>query len=230
MKISGLQKLTLLDFPGKTAATVFTGGCNLRCPFCHNALLVTELECAEEYSEDEVLSYLKKRAGILDGVCITGGEPLLQKDIADFIQKVKSLGLSVKLDTNGTNPEKLRELIEAELLDYVAMDIKNSKERYLETVGIPGFEVAPIEESVELLKEGHVDYEFRTTVVRELHTEGDIEKIAEWIKGAPRYFLQNFVDSGNVLKEGLNAHSRETLDSMRFLAGKYVDFVSLRGV
>ncbi len=230
MRISGFQKLTLLDFPGHVAATVFTGGCNLRCPFCHNALLVTDLNEANEYTQDEVLSYLKKRAGILDGVCISGGEPLLQHDIEQFIKKIKDIGLSVKLDTNGTFPEKLREFISAKLVDYVAMDIKNSKEAYAEAVGVSSFDISPIEQSVKLLLQGDVDYEFRTTVVRELHKEENIEEIAKWICGAKRYFLQNFVDSGNLIGENLSAVSPKTLDAMRVCAEKYIDFVGLRGV
>ena len=230
MKISGFQKLTLLDFPGKTAATIFTGGCNMRCPFCHNALLVTELSETEDISEDEVFAYLNKRKGILDGVCITGGEPLLRKDIADFIRKIKAMGLAVKLDTNGSYPERLIPLVEEGLIDYIAMDIKNSKEKYPETSGVENFDVSPIEESVSYIMSCGVDYEFRTTVVRELHEIEDIEKIGQWIKGAKRYFLQNFVDSGNLIGNNLTSHNRETLDSMRVCGEKYVDLVSLRGI
>lgn len=230
MRISGFQKLTLLDFPGHVAATVFTGGCNLRCPFCHNALLVTETDAAESYGEDEILSYLNKRAGILDGVCISGGEPLLQPDIAEFMKKVKSMGLAVKLDTNGTYPQKLSALIDAELVDYVAMDIKNSRSRYPETVGLASFDITPVEESVSLLLSGRVDYEFRTTVVRELHTTADIEEIAKWISGAKRYFLQNFVDSGNIIGEGLSAHPQKKLEAMRSCAAAYMDEVSFHGI
>ncbi|MBR5543199.1 MAG: anaerobic ribonucleoside-triphosphate reductase activating protein [Oscillospiraceae bacterium] len=230
MKICGFQKLTLLDFPGRVACTVFTGGCNLRCPFCHNAGLVTELSAAEEFSEEEILSYLKKRTGVLDGVCITGGEPLLQPDTEDFLGRIKGLGLAIKLDTNGTYPERLSAIIDAGLCDYVAMDIKNSKERYVETVGIEGFDIAPVCKSVDILLSGKVPFEFRTTVVRELHTTEDIEKIALWIKGAGKYFLQNFVDSGNLIGEGLTAHTPETLEAMRKIAQKHIDFVELRGV
>ena len=186
MRINGFQKLTLLDFPGHTACTVFTGGCNLRCPFCHNALLVTEADELEEYPEEEILAFLKKRQGILDGVAITGGEPLLQRDIRAFIEKVRALGYAVKLDTNGTFPKMLKELAEAGLLDYVAVDIKNSKERYAETTGIPRLDLSGIEETVRYLLEGHVPYEFRTTVVAEFHTPEDIRKIGEWIHGADR--------------------------------------------
>ena len=230
MNIAGFQKLTLLDFPGKTAATLFTPGCNFRCPFCHNASLVLRTDETEHYGEEEVLSYLKKRAGILDGICITGGEPLLQKDIADFMVRVRELGYQIKLDTNGQNPEKLRELVKAGLVDYVAMDIKNSKERYAETVGIDGFDTKRVEESVSYLLSGAVDYEFRTTVVREFHTVEDIENLASWIRGAKRYFLQNFVDSGDLIGRDLSAQNPETLDSMRKTAEKYIDVVGVRGV
>ncbi|MBQ5778016.1 MAG: anaerobic ribonucleoside-triphosphate reductase activating protein [Oscillospiraceae bacterium] len=230
MNIAGFQRLTLLDFPGKTAATVFTPGCNFRCPFCHNASLVLHTDEAEHYGEEEILSYLKKRQGILDGICITGGEPLLQKDIADFMEKVKSLGYKIKLDTNGSFPEKLRELVGKGLVDYVAMDIKNSKEKYAATVGIEKFDTSAIEESVSYLLSGAVDFEFRTTVVDELHTEEDIENIAVWIRGAKHYFLQNFVDSGDILGDNLSAASREKLDSMRKIAEKYIDIVGVRGV
>lgn len=230
MNIAGFQKLTLLDFPGKTAATVFTPGCNFRCPFCHNASLVLPCDGAEQYGEEEVLSYLKKRQGILDGICITGGEPLLQKDIADFMEKVKSLDYKIKLDTNGSFPEKLRALVSAGLVDYVAMDVKNSKEKYAATVGAENFDTSAVEESVSYLLTGAVDYEFRTTVVDELHSAEDIESLAEWIRGAKRYFLQNFVDSGDILGADLSAASREKLDTMRKIAEKYIDIVCVRGV
>ncbi len=230
MKVYGLQKLTLLDFPGHTAATVFTGGCNLRCPFCHNAVLVTEVGDCESYEEDFVLDYLKKRQGILDGLAVTGGEPLIQKDIRGFIEKVRALGFAVKLDTNGCFPERLRELVLAGLVDYVAVDVKNSKERYAETVGVPGFDVRPVEETVEFLKEGRVPFEFRTTVVKELHTVEDIGKIGQWIAGAPRYYLQNFVDSGALIGSGFHAHERAVLREMREIAAPYVGTAELRGV
>ena len=228
MHIGGFQKMTMLDFPGKVACTVFTHACNLRCPFCHNAALVVG-----EYtpvSEEEILAYLAKRKGILDGVCITGGEPLLQKDIRPFIERVRALGLAVKLDTNGTYPDKLRELIGAGLLDYVAMDVKNSPARYAETVGLPSLDLAPIEESVRILKEGRVPYEFRTTVVRELHSEADMAAIARWLRGAERYFLQQFTDSGALLGEGYTAHSAEQLRAFSDIVKPYIPAVSLRGI
>lgn len=228
MLIGGFQKMTMLDFPGKVACTVFTHACNLRCPFCHNAALVVG-----EYtpvSVDEILAYLQKRKGILDGVCITGGEPLLQKDIRSFIEKVREIGLAVKLDTNGTFPEKLRELIDAKLLDYVAMDVKNSPARYAETVGLSTLDLAPIEESVRILKGGRVPYEFRTTVVRELHGEADMQAIAEWLAGADRYFLQQFTDSGALLGEGYSAHSPDTLKTFADIVRPYIPAVSTRGI
>ena len=230
MKISGFQKMTLLDFPGQVAATVFTGGCNLRCPFCHNALLVTELNETEEYSEDFIISYLEKRRGVLDGLAITGGEPLLQKDIRAFIERVRHLGYKVKLDTNGCYPDKLKDLVARNLVDYVAVDVKNSKERYAETVGVPGFALEPVEETVSFLKKGLVPYEFRTTVVDEFHTLEDILKIGEWIEGADAWFLQNFVDSGNLIGEDLHAAPRELLFAMREEGRKYVRKCELRGV
>ncbi len=230
MKINGFQKLTLLDFPGHTACTVFTGGCNLRCPFCHNALLVTEAEELEEYPEEEILAFLKKRQGILDGVAITGGEPLLQRDIRSFIEKVRALGYSVKLDTNGTFPKILRELAEAGLLDYVAVDIKNSKEKYGETTGRPEIDLDPVSETVEFLLHGSVPYEFRTTVVREFHTKEDIEKIGEWIRGADRYVLQHFEDSGNLIGKNMHPVPREEMLEMQQIVRKYVGNAEVRGI
>lgn len=230
MKICGFQKLTLLDFPGHVACTIFTGGCNLRCPFCHNALLVTEVNDVETYEEQTILDYLRKRQGILDGVAITGGEPLIQKDIKEFIRKIRNLGYAVKLDTNGTYPEILKEIVSEGLVDYVAVDIKNSKEKYAETVGIPGFDTAPIEETVRYLLENHVDYEFRTTVVSEFHETEDIISIARWISGSPRYFLQNFVDSGNLIGENLHEVPREMLKNMAAEASLYVPDTKIRGI
>ena len=230
MKISGFQKMTLLDFPGQVAATIFTGGCNLRCPFCHNALLVTEADDLEEYSEDFIIGYLEKRKGILDGLAITGGEPLLQKDIWPFIERVRHLGYRIKLDTNGCYPDRLKDLVARKLVDYVAVDVKNAKEKYGETVGIPSFSTEAVEETVAFLKKGLVPYEFRTTVVREFHTLEDIARIGKWIEGADAWFLQNFVDSGNLIGEGLHAAPRETLFAMKEEGRKYVPNCELRGV
>ena len=220
----------MLDFPGHTACTVFTGGCNLRCPFCHNVPLVLDPEGEVPFSDAEIFSLLEKRRGTLDGVAITGGEPLVQKDIADFCAKVKDMGFLVKLDSNGAFPGKLRELIESGLVDYVAMDIKNCKEKYPLTCGREKLDIAPFEESVSLLMEGKVGFEFRTTVVKEFHTAADIERIAQWIEGAPRYYLQAFKDSGILSEDSSHAVSEEEMREMRDIAAKYVKFVDLRGI
>ena len=229
MKINGLQKTTLLDYPGKVACTLFTPGCNFRCPFCHNAGLVLGGE-DEPLSESEILRFLEKRKCILEGVCVTGGEPLLQADIGDFLAEVKALGLSVKLDTNGSFPARLKSLVSAGVVDYVAMDIKNSPAKYARTVGVPNFDLAPVRESVGFLKSGNLPFEFRTTVVRELHEAEDFEEIGKWIEGAPQYFLQNFTDSGELLSSGLSAHPAERLRSFAAIAEKYVKKVGLRGI
>ena len=230
MEFNGFLKLTLLDFPEKTACTLFTKGCNFRCPFCHNASLVLPCEACERYSEEEVLAFLKKRQGILDGVCVTGGEPLLHPSLEAFLREVKALGYAVKLDTNGSFPDRLKRLVQNGLVDYVAMDIKNSLARYPQTVGLPSFDTTPIEESVRFLLEGTVPFEFRTTVVAEFHTPQDIVDIALWIQGAPRYYLQNFEDSGDLIGSDLHPVSRETLDLMRFSAAEHLENVGLRGV
>ena len=230
MQINGFQKLTLLDYPGKVACTLFTAGCNLRCPFCHNASLVINPDMTAGIDTAEILDYLKKRQGILEGVCISGGEPLLQPDIKDFIKEIKELGYSVKLDTNGCFPDKLKDLVNNGLVDYVAMDIKNSKAKYADTVGVKNFDMAPIEESVEFLKEGHVDYEFRTTVVKELHNVEDTQDIGVWLKGATRCFVQNFVDSGEIIQSGLNPVETGVLEEMKSKLNQNIDHVELRGV
>ena len=230
MRIDGLQKMTLLDFPGKVACTVFTGGCNFRCPFCHNALLVTKLPEKPDYSEDEILSFLEKRTGLLDGVAITGGEPLLNPDIADFIRKIRSMGYAVKLDTNGSFPERLKAIVGEGLVDYVAMDIKNRKEKYAETIGLKNLDLSKIEESVEFLKSGAVDYEFRTTVVEQFHTVEDIRAAAVWIGGAKRYFLQNFVDSGELICEEVSGVDKETMLKMKSAAADFVPQTEIRGI
>lgn len=230
MQFSGFQKLTLLDYPEKTACTLFTAGCNFRCPFCHNASLVTHIDNSNYFTEEYVLDYLKKRKGILDGVCITGGEPLMHKELPDFIAKVKALGYLVKLDTNGSYPDRLAALIDSGNIDYVAMDIKNCKEKYLETADCGEQDLKNVKKSVELLKSGKIDFEFRTTVVREYHTVEDIKKIAEWIAPTDKYFLQNFIDSGDLIKNNLSAVSPETFDLMRNTAQYTIPKVEIRGI
>ena len=206
MLIKGLQKLTLLDFPDKMACTVFTFGCNFRCPFCHNASLVlAERADDTSVSEEELFALLRKRRGILQGVCDTGGEPTLMPDLPAFLSKIKDMGYAVKLDTNGARPAVLKAVVEAGLVDYVAMDIKNSLARYGETVGIPELDTAPIEESMDYLMAGHVPFEFRTTLVRGLHTAEDILAMGERLRGDERFFLQTFEDSGDLIAGDLIA-------------------------
>ncbi|MBE6748967.1 MAG: anaerobic ribonucleoside-triphosphate reductase activating protein [Ruminococcaceae bacterium] len=229
MLIKGFQKLTLLDYPGKTACTVFTGGCNFRCPFCHNAGLVTRLD-TEIITESEIFEHLKKRQGILDGIAITGGEPLLQGDIEEFLSKVREYDYAIKLDTNGSFPQKLKSIIEKGLCDYVAMDIKNSKEKYPETVGIDTFDLSAIEESVEILKESSVPFEFRTTVTKNFHTIIDIENIGKWIAGTENYYLQNFVDSGNLIDSNVEGVSKAEMEEMLEAVKKYVATAEIRGI
>ena len=229
MFIKGFQKLTLLDFPGHTACTVFTGGCNLRCPFCHNALLVTDTDDAH-YEEEEIFEHLRLRKGILDGVAVTGGEPLIQKDIERFLYEIKCEGYPVKLDTNGSFTERLKDIINAELVDYIAVDIKNSKQKYAETVGVKNFDVSAVEKTVELLAQSNVDYEFRTTVVKQFHTKEDISDIAEWIKGAPRYFLQNFVDSGKLIDENCSGVEKSVMYEMLETAKSIIPSAQIRGL
>lgn len=227
MTVNGLLKLTLLDFPGKCACTVFFSGCNFRCPFCHNASLV--LGEGENISEEEFFKFLSKREGVLDGVCITGGEPLLQRDIEGFMKRIKDLGFAVKLDTNGTFPEKLKALVSAGLVDYVAMDIKSSPEGYSRAAGCP-VNFDRVKESVDFLLSGAVDYEFRTTVASGAVLHEDMEGIGQLIRGAERYFLQGFVDSGDLIGEGVGPYTKEEMEEMLSVVKKYVPAAELRGV
>ena len=230
VRFYGLQKLTLLDYPGNMAATVFTGGCNFRCPFCHNRSLVFLNENDSEIANEDIFDFLKNRNKVLDGVCITGGEPLLHKGIRAFIQRVRDLGLKVKLDTNGSNFTALKQLVDDGLIDYVAMDIKNSKEKYAMTIGLENYDLSEIEKSVSYLLEDHVDYEFRTTIVKEFHEVSDLEKIGRWIQGAKRYYLQNFEDHGTCIQSGLGEVPLETLEEMKQIVRPYVNEIEIRGV
>lgn len=215
MIINGFQKLTLLDFPSKVACIVFTPGCNFKCPFCHNAALVTHINPEDRMDINDILSYLNNRKGLLEGVSITGGEPLMQKGIKDFIKQVKDMGYSVKVDTNGTYPELLIELINENLVDYVAMDIKNNKQNYAKTAGVDSVDLINIQKSISFLLEGKVEYEFRTTVVDGYHTVDTIADIADWIKGAKKYYLQNFKDSGDTIQKNLKSIPQNTLLEMQ---------------
>ncbi len=230
MKLIGLQKMTVLDFPGRVACIVFTFGCNFRCPFCHNASLVIG-EGKSDITEDDFFAYLKKRQGILDGVVVTGGEPLLQNGIEDFLRKIKSMGLEIKLDTNGTFPDKLKTIVNEGLVDYVAMDIKNTPEHYAVTIGKENFDLSTVKESVDfLINQDKVEYEFRTTIVAQFHTESMMDEIGEFIKGAKNYYLQGFVDSGDLISENMSALPKANMEKMAEVMRKYVENVSLRGV
>lgn len=229
MKIHGLQKMTLLDYPGKVACTAFLGGCDFRCPFCHNAELL-DAAAPAEMDDAALLLFLEKRKGLLDGVAITGGEPLLRSDIFELLSKIRTLGYPVKLDTNGNHPEKLKAVVNAGLVDYVAMDVKNSPARYAETVGLASFDMTGIRESIDFLLGGAVDYEFRTTVVQELHDEQSFEEIGKLIRGARRYFLQSFTDRDTVLFAGLHAPEKETILHYAEVVRPYVESVDVRGI
>ena len=229
MKIHGLQKMTLLDFPGRVACTVFLGGCDMRCPFCHNAELIDGTAPAV-MEEEELLSFLKKRRGLLDGVAITGGEPLLRPDILSLAEKITALGYPLKVDTNGMHPDRLRDLIDRGLVEYVAMDIKNSPEKYAVTCGLETLDLTKIRQSVEILKSGRVDYEFRTTVVAQFHEENDFRLIGQWLRGAKRYFLQSFTDRDSVPYGGMSAPSREEIFRYAQIAQENIPDTQVRGV
>ena len=232
MHIAGLQKLTLLDYPGQVACTVFTSGCNFRCPFCHNAPLVLPgITMLPRMDEEQVLAFLKKRQGVLDGVAVTGGEPLLHKDIGAFLDKVRSLGYKIKLDTNGSFPDRLKELVEAKLVDRVAMDIKNAPALYRDTAGVDELDMAAIEESKNYLLTGVIDYEFRTTVVKGLHSRESLIDAARWISGAREYYLQQFKDSGSVIAlNGLGAYDEQEMRALAEAVAPFVPSVQVRGV
>ena len=234
MDISGLQKLTLLDFPGKTACTVFLSGCNFRCPFCHNSPLL-ERDVEPETDDAGLLRFLKKRQGLLDGVAITGGEPTLRPELPELLRSIRALGFLTKLDTNGCRPDVVRALIDEGLVDYIAMDVKNSPLRYAETAGLPSVRLEPIRESLRLLLEGRVDYELRTTVAQELHDAASFRGIGQMLaelspdRKAKRYFLQPFVDRDSVLCAGYHAPDAQALLTYRDILAPYVQEVSIRG-
>ncbi|MBO5144762.1 MAG: anaerobic ribonucleoside-triphosphate reductase activating protein [Lachnospiraceae bacterium] len=236
MLILGLNKTTLLDYPNRVAATLFTGGCNFRCPYCHNKDIVRKSESITPVTDNELFSFLKKRCHVLTGVCITGGEPTLYSDLPEFIRRIKELGYLVKLDTNGTNPDMLQALIHDGLIDYCAMDIKNSPDKYGITIGLApdqaaSFDLSPIHASIQLLMtQKRIPYEFRTTIVQELHEENDMCVISEWIAGAEAYFLQSYTDSEGVLCPGFHAHDEETLRAYAALCKPLIPNVMLRGI
>ncbi len=224
--------MTLLDYPGRLACTIFLAGCNLRCPFCHNAALVlpAEIATAEDIPRQELLGFLAKRRGVLQGVCVTGGEPLLRDDVFGLLADIKALGYQIKLDTNGSFPARLQRAVREGLVDFVAMDIKNSPKSYAKTVGVPNFDLAPVRESAAFLLSGAVEYEFRTTVVDELHTPSDFEDIATWLAGAKAYFLQAFVDSGGLLQNGLHPASKAQMQAYATALRRTIPQVTIRGM
>ena len=230
MTIDGFQPMTLLDFPDRVGCTVFLKGCNFRCPFCHNGTLV-EAEGerpAPALALEKFRDFLQRRQGLLDGVCVSGGEPLLHPQLPQLLETIKTLGFLVKVDTNGSFPHRLQELWKLGLLDYVAMDVKNSPARYAETVGMNGLDLAPIQQSISWLLEGRVDYEFRTTVVRQFHDEESFAAIGPWIAGAKRYYLQAFTARDTVLRAGLSAWDRETMEHFARQMQPYVSQVQIR--
>ena len=229
MELFGLEKLSLVDYDGKVAATVFTGACNFKCGFCHNGPLVENLNELKSFSEDEILSYLSSRKNILDGVCITGGEPTLNKDLPIFIEKIKKIGLAVKVDTNGTNPEMIKSLAENGLADYFAMDIKNDKAHYAETIGFKEYDTKKVEKSVDFFLSENADYEFRTTLIYEYHKKENMKNIALWINGAKRYFLQKFKEVDTCLTHDLSGVPEETAKEFIEIIKPYIPTVKLRG-
>lgn len=230
MKIVGFQKTTLLDYPQKIAATVFTGGCNMRCPFCHNPELIHTNQ-KSILSEEEFFEFIARRKKFLDAICISGGEPTQQPDLEEFIVRIKSMGYLVKLDTNGSAPSRLRSMIDEKLIDYVAMDIKNSPQKYSMTMGVKSSKLLEeIQKSVKILLESSIPYEFRTTVVKEFHESQDFYEIGKWIEGARAYYLQNFEDNGKVLQSGLHPVSQEELIAFKDIALQYVNTVEIRGI
>lgn len=229
MNIQGLQKLTLLDYPKHTACTIFLGGCDLCCPFCHNAPLIQPISSGT-ITTSELLQFLEKRQGLLDGVCISGGEPLLHTDLAACLTEIRAMGYLIKLDTNGTHPDHLNSLLSKNLLDYVAMDVKNSPSKYAQTVGKPNFDFTPITESIHILNSATISAEFRTTVVQEFHEISDFIQIGQWIQGASHYYIQSFVDRNGVQTSGLHPHNKDTLLQCADTIRPYVQHVELRGI
>lgn len=230
MAIHGLNKTTLLDYPGKVAATIFLGNCNFRCPFCHNSGLVLSADDQPVIPTEQALSFLKKRKGILDGVCITGGEPTIDKELISLIYEIHDMGYPVKLDTNGSHPWILKKLVQNHLIDMVAMDIKTAQESYDKVSGIPGLNLKPILESVDFLMTGAIPYEFRTTVVRELHGENDFRSIGQWIAGCDAYYLQSYKDSPEVIRPGFTSYSLQELENFRRILSETIPLVEIRGV
>lgn len=229
MKILGFEKMSLVDFDGLVSATLFTGGCNFKCGFCHNSPLVSSYKDLPEIPQDDILAYLKKRQGILDGVCVSGGEPTLNNDLPEFIEKIKNLGYKVKLDTNGTNPDMVKQLFNDGLVDYFAMDVKNDKKAYAKIIGFDAFDTAKVEKTVEFFLTAPVKYEFRTTLVNEFHTKENMINIGKWIKGADKYFLQKFKENENCIEQGFSPVEEEKAKEFIEILTPYIPTIKLRG-
>ncbi|MCT4596497.1 MAG: anaerobic ribonucleoside-triphosphate reductase activating protein [Vallitalea sp.] len=229
MNIKGFAKTTLLDYPGHIASTIFTGGCNFNCPYCHNGDLVLDFHNMSNISEQEVLTHIKKRSSIIDGICISGGEPTLQHDLLDFMEKVKFYNLKIKLDTNGSNPHIIKQAYENNLVDYIAMDIKNSKQKYSVTCD-KNINIDKIQQSIDYIIDCGINYEFRTTIVKEFHTENDIIEIGKWLNGSKQYFLQQYVERDKQIKEGLHSHNENTILEYAQIVKPYFQNVSIRGI
>ncbi len=229
-EIHGLQKLTLLDYPGHTACTVFTARCNWRCPFCHNAPLVLDPSGTPVLPEEGFFAFLEKRKGLLDGVAVTGGEPTLQKDLPEFLRRVRGLGFLVKLDTNGTNPDMLARILGEGLADYVAMDVKAGRPNYAAATGTLRPRLDAVEKSAAMLMAGETDFEFRTTVVKGIHSEEDFRDIAAWLPGNEKYFLQAFADSGELISGGCSAFSKEETEAFRQILLPAIPAAEIRGM
>lgn len=230
MRICGFNKTTLLDYPGKVASTIFLGGCNFRCPFCQNSVLVLHPEEQPDYAREDILAFLKKRKGILDGVCISGGEPTLAADLEEFLRQIKDLGYLIKLDTNGTRPEVVKHLAESKLIDKVAVDIKAGPDHYSRLAGVSAPAMDKVRETVDFLLHGQLDYEFRTTVVKELHTEEDFREIGQWLRGAKEYYLQAYKDSDGVLKLGFESYTLAELQAFQKILKETISLVEIRGI
>lgn len=229
MKLAGIQKVTLLDYPGHIACTVFTRGCNFRCPFCHNMELVTNFDNSKDIDENEIIEFLKTRAGKLEGVCITGGEPLISDEVFSFMRKIKEIGFKIKLDTNGTFPQRINTALKEKLIDMIAMDIKSSENNYNFVAGV-NVDIDKIKESISIIRNCGIDYEFRTTCVKGLHERNDFEGIGKLILGADKYYLQNFRQVENVTPDNLCGFKKEELEIFKTIVEKYVKFADIRGV
>ncbi|MDD4343800.1 MAG: anaerobic ribonucleoside-triphosphate reductase activating protein [Eubacteriales bacterium] len=227
--IKGFIKNSFVDYPGKVAATVFTGGCNFSCPFCHNGELVKSPGKIKSIETWEIIDFLEKRKGLIDGLVITGGEPTLWPGLRDFIVKIKSMGFSVKLDSNGYEPLVLEKLLQEGIIDYIAMDIKNSPEKYAQTAGLKTLDISRIIKSIQLIKESGISYEFRTTVMKEFHSKEDLIKIGEWLKGSEKYVLQNYnPKEGQVEDKIFTPFSKEELSEYKSLLSDYIQKVEIR--